>query len=128
MGVSGRPRDFWVEPFECAEGVCSANERGVVVEAGVSLCSNQDNASGITSLRTVGTRINHLASAAQPEVLGVEPSEARPRFRAAGREPWAKRSLKWNGRTKRCSLRHVGRGRAIPELLYGCGDPSALGH
>ncbi len=33
MGVSGRPRGFWVEPFEGEEGVGGGDERGVVVPA-----------------------------------------------------------------------------------------------
>src|SRR5215210_6333125 len=34
--VSGRPRGFWVEPFECEEGVRAGDERAVVVEAEVA--------------------------------------------------------------------------------------------
>src|SRR5438105_9746654 len=34
--VSGRPRGFWVEPFQGQEGVGAGDQRGVVVEAEVA--------------------------------------------------------------------------------------------
>ena len=36
MAVSGRPRGFWVLPFEREEAVRDGDERGVVVEAEVA--------------------------------------------------------------------------------------------